>query len=166
MKIIGIENRYVPKITDNAIITNTAVSKSFENKDCFLYAIIKQKNDDPHRKVRTFSYRTDMYTKEVFSDFSSLDDDGSSLKKDYEVLEWVENKQPWRSMELTYDEIDGFLTQLRNANVVPEGLTDTQKYNIEMSLMFMNLRNQEQPWGYGQVWRLATTEDLKKEVSL
>ena len=154
--------------SDIAIITKTAVMKTFDNRDAYLNAIIVPVKDDPITKVRTYKVRTDLAVYRTVkvavldSDGSpTFDDDGAAITEDKQQLTNVEQKQDWSLQIITYAEIDAFAAVV--ANSIPDGLTKTEIEVLQLKLVFLTERQKNAPWGVSSdKWRLRTEADLLK----
>lgn len=156
MKSLNTEIKHLPIIQDCAIITSKPVSKDFYNRDCYGYAVIRE--GDVNHDSKVFFVRTDL----VYYETKRINNLGTDEKEVTEI-KWSEEKQEWSGIELTREEINTFTKKLVNADLVPSTLGEVERYEYIMSLMFQNLRNEQIPWGWGKVWRLAKTEDYRKE---
>lgn len=164
------------EVSENAIITTEAVTKTYENEDAHLYAVIEETTSNADRKAdrKTYLVRTDMV---VYNDYQLLeldnnfkpivDDEGNPvLKEKREKLVFAELKQDWAKQVLTIEESDAYYDQLEA--MMPEGLTTSQKDKLKLRIMFLRLRQADKPWGIDAAkWRMVEASDLdrvKKEI--
>ena len=154
--------------TDIAIITNTAVLKTFDNQDAYLNAVIEPVHDDPIAKVRTYKVRTDLavYLPVEVAVLDSngaptFDDEGAAITETKQQLTNVEQKQDWSLQVISYAEIDAFAAAV--ADSIPNGLTKTETEVLQLKLVFLMERKKNAPWGVAaDQWRIRTEADLIK----
>ena len=157
--------------TDIALITTEAVEKTFENQDAYLYAQIELVKDDNHANLRTYKIRTDLATYQDYKEFqfdeatgeAILDAQGNQTFITKQKLSWLETRQNWYRLDVSYDEIDAFAASI--ATIIPQGLTKTQREQFELNTIFLLQRQQQQPWGIDpNKWKIVVTSDLIREV--
>ena len=152
--------------TDIAVITKTAVMKTYENENAYLNAVIVPVNDDPIAKVRTYKVRTDLavYRSVKLTVLDSdgapkFNADGTPIIETKRQLTNVEQKQDWSIQVINYAEIDAFAAAM--ANKIPSGLTKTETEVLQLSLVFLMERKKNAPWGVAATaWKLRTAADL------
>ena len=153
--------------TNVALITTEPVEKTFQNQDAYLYAQIELVKDDNHNQIRVYRVRTDLAVYENFNEYQYdnvtgeilLDTNGTPLVVVKQRLTWLETKQDWYTLEITYSEVDAFASSI--ANIIPAGLTKTQQEMFELNTIFLLQRQQQQPWGIDpNKWRIATPSDI------
>jgi len=156
------------KKTDIALITNETVEKTFNNEDAYLYAIIRLKKDDEHNKQKTYQIRTDLANyKEVTyleideNNETAVDENNNPLTVTKNHLTWLETKQDWYDMTVTYSEIDAFAQSIEST--IPNDLSKTEREILQLKTIFLMQRQQLEPWGIdANQWRKVTPEDYIK----
>ena len=160
------------KTTDIALITKTAVLKTFENEEAHLHAVIVPVKDDPVNKVRTYKVRTDfaLYLEIEVPTFDAegkelLDEARMSITETKHQLTNVEQKQDWSIQTITYAEIDAFAEAV--SGIIPNNLSKTETETLQLNLVFLNERKKNAPWGVAaDQWRLRTEGDLIKNINI
>lgn len=157
------------KNTDIAIITTEPVEKTFGNQDAYLYGTIELIKDDNHKRKRIYKIKTDLayYVDINIPRFDEngdaiLDENDNQIIDVKEKLTWLEQRQKWYRLEVSYEEIDAFAQSIENT--IPSGLSKTEKEIFQLNTIFLLQRQQKAPWGIApEKWKIATEQDLLKD---
>ena len=151
-----------PKHKDLAIITKTAVAKTFDGIACRLLRRIQFVRYNYGHGSRTYIVRTDLVryveSEEVVYDANNQ----SSIQKKNRLIA-AEQREDWAEKTYSYKEIidlDALISKQ-----LPTGLTRPQKDMKEMQLGLLALTKKEKAWGIDPAeWIAFNSADIIQDI--